>query len=174
MMNHIFSQGDLTKIFPDVSRKTFFVWAKDGLFEWIAEKSDARGVHKEYSLWNLYQIGIVRELAALNVPLLMIRIIMDRYFKDHLQEGSVIEKPLEELHVKASESDRMSKYLILFKDNKRRDWKWFEMVGNFHLLDIPTIKTLVELNQDFSAVTILFLPVIISYVQFCIKEADLS
>lgn len=170
-MNHIFSQGDIKKIFPDVSRKTFFVWAKDGLFEWVAERSDARGVRKEYSLWNLYQIGVVRELAALNVPLLMIRIIMDRYFKDHLQEGSVIEKPPEELHLRASETDRMSKSLILYKDKQRRDWKWVEMVGNFDLLDIKTTKRLLEVNQNFSAVMILFLPIIISYVQTRIKEA---
>ena len=80
-MDRIFSQGKVGRINPDVSRKTLFVWGKYGLFEWAAERRDARGVQREYSLWNLYQIGIVRELAVLNIPLENIRIIMDRYSK---------------------------------------------------------------------------------------------
>lgn len=173
-MMRIFNQGEVGRIYPDVSRKTLFAWGKDGLFEWIAEKSDARGVHKEYSLWNLYQIGIVRELAALNVPLMNIRIIMDRYFKDHLYAPSLIEKPPEERQIIASESDRMSKCLILYKENGQRTWKWNEIVRNFYLSDISSLGSIIEQNLHLSSFMVINLPAIVDEVHACIQKAGLS
>lgn len=172
-MDRIFNQGEVGRINPDVSRKTLFVWGKYGLFEWTAERRDARGVQREYSLWNLYQIAIVRELAALNIPLENIRIIMDRYFKDHLYEPSIIEKPPEECHIRASESDKMSKCLILYKDKGQRSWKWNELVRNFYLCDISSLGSIIKQNFYLSSFMIINLPAIADEVHTCIKKAGL-
>jgi DNA-binding transcriptional MerR regulator len=174
LRGRIFNQGDVGRINPDVSRKTLFAWAKWGLFEWVAQKSDARGIHREYSLWNLYQIGIVRELAGLNVPLEMIRIIMDRYFKDHIYEGSVIEKPPEEQHIKASESDRMTKCLIIYKDKGQRTWIWQDLVRNYYLCDISSVGNIIEQNVHISSFMVINLPAIVDEVHACIKKAGIA
>ena len=65
-MNELpYSQGKVNRIFADVPKRTIHYWAQLGLLEWAGERQDRRGTHRHYTLENLWQIGLMEELALL-------------------------------------------------------------------------------------------------------------
>jgi DNA-binding transcriptional MerR regulator len=65
MNDRLFSQGEVYKIFASIPRRTLHYWAQLGLIEWREAHEDRRGAHRLYSLPDLWQIGLMEELAAL-------------------------------------------------------------------------------------------------------------
>jgi DNA-binding transcriptional MerR regulator len=90
MSDRLYTQREVSDIFYDVPNKTLIYWARQGLVEWVAETRDARGIARLYSYWNLFQIGLVRELAGIGLSIEIIRDIMDRMFKDYPQKRSAV------------------------------------------------------------------------------------
>jgi DNA-binding transcriptional MerR regulator len=88
MSDRPYTQRKVSAIFCDVPNKTLIYWARQGLVEWVAETRDARGIARLYSYWNLFQIGLVRELAGIGFSIEIIRDIMNRMFKDYPQKRS--------------------------------------------------------------------------------------
>jgi hypothetical protein len=76
----LFSQKEVNKIFSHLPTKTLRWWAIRDLYGWANEVSDGRGIHREYALGHLYQIGIVEELSSLNIPVGTINRIMRKHF----------------------------------------------------------------------------------------------
>jgi hypothetical protein len=72
----LYSQSELKKIFPDVHGNTLLSWAKEGLIEWEREIQDGRGIHRLYSVDNIYRLEVVKELLAMGV---LPRIIKSEY-----------------------------------------------------------------------------------------------
>lgn len=76
----LFSQKEVNKIFSHIPTKTLRWWAIRDLYGWANEVRDGRGIHREYALDHLYQIGIVEELSSLNIPVGTINRIMRKHF----------------------------------------------------------------------------------------------
>lgn len=168
-----FKQRDLKKIFPDIPGKTLIYWAREGLVEWASETNDARGIHREYSLWNLYQIAIVRELAELGVNFHIIREAMDLLFKDFLQGPPVrsMRIGVARRKTKASESKAMEKILFLGKHKIGRGW----LGGDLFLEEPSKIGILVEkCSSSRAGLILLDLPVIAAQIDNKVKEGKLD
>lgn len=54
---------DVIKVFPGVSPRTLINWSERGLFE-PAVQPDGTGTRREYSVYNLVEIGIILELRS--------------------------------------------------------------------------------------------------------------
>jgi hypothetical protein len=78
--NKLFTQKEVNKIFGHIPSKTTRWWGMKGLYGWANETHDGRGVHREYDLGNLYQIGIVEELSELNIQTLHLQVFMNQHF----------------------------------------------------------------------------------------------
>jgi hypothetical protein len=180
-MKDNFSQKDVNEIFTDVPRETLLFWAKGPLVQWVGESTDGRGLHREYGLVNLYQFGVVRELAALNLSLDWIRNLMEWFFfapqdinkirvlsrawakefpdfPDYLKYDSEFhQKPVWE------------KTLVLFKlKSSMRVWE--HSTGGFVICDLDDIDFIIKRKPvAFSAV---YLPAITKYVHSQIKEVE--
>ena len=76
----LFNQKEVNKIFSHIPSKTLRWWGTRDLYGWADQLNDGRGVHREYELGNLYQIGIVEELSSLNIPVETINRIMRKHF----------------------------------------------------------------------------------------------
>ena len=86
----MYSQKEVNRIFGHIPVKTLRYWGKTGLYGWVNEISDGRGIHREYDLSNLYQIGIVEQLSSLNISSLMIKLTMDKHFRSGMRMGAPI------------------------------------------------------------------------------------
>lgn len=78
--NKLFTQKEVNKIFSHIPSKTLRWWGMKGLYGWAKETPDGRGIHREYDLGNLYQIGIVEELSSLNIRTLEMQVFMNQHF----------------------------------------------------------------------------------------------
>ena len=58
-----FSQSEVNKIFSHIPPRTLLSLATTGVIEWIDEIQDGRGIHRIYSLANLYQIALATQLS---------------------------------------------------------------------------------------------------------------
>lgn len=58
-----FSQSEVNKIFSHIPPRTLLSLATAGVVEWVDEIQDGRGVHRIYSLANLYQIAVATQLS---------------------------------------------------------------------------------------------------------------
>jgi hypothetical protein len=172
-MHPPFPHGKLPKIFPDVSRKTLFLWARLGLFEWAGEERDSRGIKRLYSLFNLCQVGLVRKLAGLNTPLDMIMLIMDKYFLDHIQRPALLPKLPGESSELPSKTDVMTKCLILSEDKRKRGWVG-KSVSGFALREFSQVGKYIKTNPDLTTFIVVNLPAIVKDVHASIKEAGLE
>ncbi len=76
----LFTQKEVNKIFIHIPSKTLRWWGMRDLYGWANQISDGRGIHREYELGHLYQIGIVEELSSLNIPVGAINKIMRKNF----------------------------------------------------------------------------------------------
>ncbi len=68
MIDRLFSQGEVNKIFEHIPSRTIRFWVESGLVEWSGEFEDRRGRHRQYSLENLWQLGLVEELMSYHLP----------------------------------------------------------------------------------------------------------
>ncbi len=73
----LFNQREVNRIFSHVPIKTLRWWGLQGLYTWISQSYDKRGISREYEIANLYQIGILENLSSLDVSITTIRIIMN-------------------------------------------------------------------------------------------------
>lgn len=168
----LYKQAEIQKIFPDVPGKTLIFWARQGLVEWAAETKDARGIHREYSLWNLYQIAIVRELTVLGAAYELIRWIMDLYFKDTIPADTwaFVQSGLKRSQ-KASDSKVMDHILILPKLSiGRGEWLKGGPAG---------VKDLLGLNECIKAFkgpvyVLLNLPAIVEQIDEAMEKAGVK
>ncbi len=125
MEERLYTQREVSAIFSDVPNKTLIFWARQSLVEWQTETRDARGIARLYNFWNLFQFGLVRELAGMGFSIESIRYIMEAMFKDHPgKKRFVITDKGEEVEAALpSESfsgGHMPNYLIILKGASER------------------------------------------------------
>lgn len=65
------------EIFPDINPRTLINWSERGLFQPAVQPCGA-GSRREYSAYNLFQIGVIRELRYYGVAYDSIREILSR------------------------------------------------------------------------------------------------
>lgn len=82
--DQLFTQKEVNKIFNHIPVKTLRWWGMKGLYGWVNETSDGRGIHREFDLGNLYQIGIVEELSSLNIHAMDLQVFMNQHFHSGL------------------------------------------------------------------------------------------
>lgn len=73
----LFNQRKVNRIFNHIPIKTLRWWGLKGLYTWVSEISDKRGISREYEIANLYQIGILENLSSLDVSISVIGLIMN-------------------------------------------------------------------------------------------------
>ena len=168
MMNTLYPHGALTKIFHDTSRKTIWAWLRAGLFEWVHESHDARGVKRFYSVTNLVQVGIVKELTGMNVPIDTVRLIMDRYFH---QERTMM--PILPGEPKPTLEESFSKVLVFLTDKRQRGWIGKQTMG-YGLKTFEGAIEYLNAHRDLSVCTILNIKAIRDDILARIKEAGLD
>jgi DNA-binding transcriptional MerR regulator len=181
MHNSLYTQREVSKIFPDVPNKTLIYWARQGLVEWAAETRDARGIARLYNSWNLFQIALVRELAGLGIFIEKIRRIMS-FFEDFPAEGHYScdnegNKVLETcLRSEFFSSENGLKYkLIIIKKMDDRGWQEPTIIGTSNLTDDNDLfKREFGLLMNIHTTVIINLSTIHDYVDCYIKKADLS
>lgn len=111
----LFTQKEVNKIFGHIPAKTLRWWGIRQLYGWASESADGRGVHREYGLDNLYQIGIIQELSALNIPTDVIKRIIDKNFSSGLRISKPIIVDRQEKTSAAKVADQMKKTLVITK-----------------------------------------------------------
>ncbi len=87
-MTQEFTQSEVNKIFSYIPPRTLLSLATTGVIEWIDEVQDGRGIHRIYSLANLYQIAVATQLSLVGFSynFLKASIIMDA-LKGHDEQG---------------------------------------------------------------------------------------
>jgi hypothetical protein len=117
----MYSQKEVNRVFGHIPVKTLRWWGQMGLYGWVSETSDGRGIHREYELSNLYQIGVVEQLASLNIPSLVISMmIMKKHFRSGMRMSAPINADQPE-KVDANEwplvnvAEQMNKILVITK-----------------------------------------------------------
>lgn len=114
----MYTQRQVNKIFAHIPSKTLRWWGLQGLYGWVNETSDGRGIHREYELANLYQIGLVEHLADLNIPSGVIKSIMLKYFRYGIRMTPPAGHPdwLDEKEwPEANILEQMNKFLVIKK-----------------------------------------------------------
>lgn len=97
MVKDRFSQQDVNKeIFDHIPKPTLRTWLLQGLYGWVNEGEDKRGTSREYSLGNLYQIGIVEALSSLDISTDIVKEIMAELGSNPPMEKKILasKKPL--------------------------------------------------------------------------------
>ena len=105
----IFTQKEVNKLFGHVPAKTLRWWGIMQLYGWTYEFADRRGINRKYERANLYQIGLVEQLANLNISIPVIRDIMAQHFCSGLRMSELDKQPL------ANVSTQMDKLLVIEK-----------------------------------------------------------
>lgn len=120
----MYSQKEVNRIFGHVPVKTLRWWGQMGFYGWVSETSDGRGIHRQYELSNLYQIGIVEQLASLNISSLVIKLTMVKHFRSGIQMTPPINVGYPEGHPKREDGNewplvnvvgQMNKILVITK-----------------------------------------------------------
>jgi DNA-binding transcriptional MerR regulator len=76
MRNRLFSQSEVNKIFSHISGRTLRFWMESELVRWDKAHEDRRGIHRQYALENLWQLGVVEELMDLNFTTALVKVFM--------------------------------------------------------------------------------------------------
>ncbi len=117
----MYSQKKVNSIFGHIPVKTLRWWGQMGLYGWVSEISDGRGIHREYEMPNLYQIGIVEQLSSLNIPSLVISMMI---MKKHFRSGMRMSAPVNMDHPERIDenewplvnvAEQMNKILVITK-----------------------------------------------------------
>ena len=114
----VFTQREVNKIFSHIPSKTLRWWGMRDLYGWANQINDGRGIHREYELGHMYQIGIVEELSSLNIPVGTINKIMRKNFLSGMLMYPVqpdLEKDELGGGVRVNVVDQMNKMLIITK-----------------------------------------------------------
>jgi hypothetical protein len=167
----LYTQKEVSEIFSNVPNKTLIYWARQKFVEWAEEVEDGRGINRKYSIFNLYQIAVVRELAGNDVPSSHIRYIMDKHFKDYVKSGQLAHGSVDLPKIKPSESNVMENYLIIpkmvllrrFGRSSNKDVK---------LCNPERLCESLELLKDSSSIQVINLPLIAKFVQDQIERLD--
>ena len=167
----LYRQNKVQQIFSDVPGKTLIAWARQGLVEWENETKDARGLHRNYSFWNIVQFAVVRELANIGLNSYTIRSVMDSWFKDFLQgpPGPAAEFLVKNKKRKASESDIVKKAIIIDKHVIGRESK----VDMIIPVDIAKIGEHIQKEKPANSI-VLNLPVMVKQIEDKIKAIKLK
>lgn len=140
----IFTQKEVNKLFSHIPAKTLRWWGIMQLYGWTYEFSDGRGIHRNYELANLYQIGLVQQLAGLNVPIPIIRDTMAQHFCSGLRMSELHKRPL------ANISTQMDKLLVIKKTFTWGDILWLDLGEDLHGIEYDNwVPSLVE-KGDFT------------------------
>jgi DNA-binding transcriptional MerR regulator len=123
-----FTQKEVNRIFGHIPTRTLRWWGLMGLYQWGFDIPDGRGITRYYSLENLYQIGIVEELSSLNIPVAVIKQIMDSNFR--VGETDIPDYPCHIFGLERNDILVISKSLIEPEEGKRerRSYKWSSMI----------------------------------------------
>lgn len=105
----VFTQKEVNRLFGRISAKTLRWWGIMQLYGWTYEFADGRGIHRQYELANLYQIGLVEQLSDLNIPIPVIRDTMAQHFCSGLRMSEVNQRLL------VNVSKQMDKVLVIEK-----------------------------------------------------------
>jgi len=170
-MKKLYTQNEVSKIFPDVPNKTLIYWARQDFVEWAEEVEDGRGIHRKYSLFNLYQIAIVRELAGIALPAFLIRYTMDKYFKDFVKGGPMLPDLIDVGKNRASESSVMENYLVIPKIVLFRRFG-LQPNKDISLCEPENLGEFFNLKKESAVITIIRLPLIAQFVQSQIEKLD--
>jgi DNA-binding transcriptional MerR regulator len=73
MIERLFTQGEVNKIFEHIPTRTTRFWVESGLVEWSSESEDRRGLHREYAIQNLWQQALVEELMSLTTSVKQVK-----------------------------------------------------------------------------------------------------
>jgi hypothetical protein len=114
----LFTQKEVNKIFSHIPSKTLRWWGTRDLYGWANEINDGRGVHREYGLGHLFQIGIVEELSSLNIPVGAINKIMRKHFLSGLSMYPLqpdLDKDEIGRGARVNVVDQMNKILVITK-----------------------------------------------------------
>ncbi|MGA9753904.1 MAG: hypothetical protein WBV23_02040, partial [Desulfobaccales bacterium] len=95
-------------------------WGIMQLYGWIYEFTDGRGIHRQYELANLYQIGLVEQLSDLNISIPVIRETMAQNFCFGIRMSELDKRPL------ANVSAQMDKLLVIEKIFTWIDTSWMD------------------------------------------------
>lgn len=114
----VFTQKEVNRLFDRISAKTLRYWGIMQLYGWTYEFADGRGIHRQYELANIYQIGLVEQLSDLNIPIPVIRDTMAKHFCSGLRMSELDKRPL------ANVSAQMDKLLVIEKIFTWMDTSW--------------------------------------------------
>jgi DNA-binding transcriptional MerR regulator len=176
----LYTQRELSRIFPDVPNKTLIFWAREGLVEWVAERRDARGIARLYNRWNLFQVALVRELAGLGISIRFIRLLMGA-FKDfpperhhsYDEEGNKIyEKCLRSEHFSSEEGLKYK--LVILRNLDDRGWQEPVMSFTGKLTEDDPTTEIFRSDMESGTIIIISLSAIYYFVEYLVKEAGLS
>ncbi len=135
----IYTQKEVNLIFDDVPAKTLLYWARHGLIEWAGEKNDGRGIVREYNLWHLYQIAVVRELAEMGLSYITINFVMGNFFKGYLFENDRV-RNVQQGHELVSLDKYVDRFLILEKYKSGRGWTQKTNQGEMQAVGVTMVK----------------------------------
>lgn len=161
------------------------------MVEWQTETRDARGISRLYNFWNLFQFGLVRELAGMGFSIESIRYIMEAMFKDHPEkkrfvitnEGEEVEAGLPS---ESFSEGHMPNYLIILKGASERGLTEpnVEMIAfsnftkddpvQFSYRDTPEQEPVKLGDTIITASVVLSLIGIKAHLNECIKKANLN
>lgn len=79
-MKEFYTRKERNLIFSHIPERTMRFWDDSGLTESARGKEDGSGIQREYAPWNLYQVGIIEELASVNFPVSLIKSTMEKHF----------------------------------------------------------------------------------------------
>jgi DNA-binding transcriptional MerR regulator len=176
MAEQLYTQGDVNRIFGEIPSRTLRFWVESGLVEWAGEHEDRRGKHRQYSFINLVQLGLVEELMGLNMPVKIVKGIMQGFFlgkSDKAWEGLIKGEKSLTLLLGKEKKKEVSVHEVLF-EGKKEDINVFLLPGWRYYKLIPTQDIGKELNQNLMNLNLLVmlnLENIIEKVNLHIKQA---
>lgn len=172
-----FYQKDVNKVFSHIPPRTLLSLATSGVIEWIDERQDGRGVHRIYSLANLYQIAVATQLSLVGFSYDSVkRLVMDK-LKGNDDEGKpkILNYMTRLLGIKIGEEKirgrRMPLFQILFDEPENINALVARLNKPFVMPDL--LKKMVKQTQgQVQPITILIinLPELASKVKLAVES----
>jgi DNA-binding transcriptional MerR regulator len=185
----MYTQKEVNKIFRHIPVKTLRWWGEKQLYGWASESKDGRGTHRLYELSNLYQIGIVENLAGLNIPTEVIRLFMTKHFRHGMRmtippfygaNELVAQKDFSIVNV----VDQMDKNLLIIKEYKydidkniKTSFDWLSKLVDSANISDEAIEYRIDKKQYllgeewyYNTVIVIILSMIREFVEYLITE----
>ncbi len=177
-MKEFYTRKERNHIFSHIPERTLRFWDDSGLTESAREKEDGRGIQREYAPWNLYQVGIVEEMASVNFPVSLIKSTMEKHFNGRDAAGKPkVRQYSDKLFGIAMGRGRKLKRFPYFKFAFGKADNSAELMAKLlEPLELDNIvsQKLFEQPPKPSVVIILNLPEIIEKVNFYVSKAGLE